>query len=677
MLKQLIGRGARFAARIAERAASALAEAAVLLRLGPARYARHRESLRTAQPGPGATYAQGVTTTLTPVRAAAWHGIHWKHVVVVVYGTPVDDVRAWLRRVHGLLRAHFLLAPEIVPHAGEIPEKAYTVAAGTGDAPAIDLAEIHDWMHRERRRWDLILIDASQPLPPAESIVELQHAAYEYHHDQEIGFVTPGYAAQGSIAAGYQVDRRTGDVSPAFAGERDYGQTRIPRYVLTAAAHGLYATSAAIDRVDIARRHLTGLDLDAQVRRLLRHGWAGNFRTLCFSSTVMPVRTLPDLRLEGEQRRWLLERKTTSDDGTRRIIFVLNATSISGGIRIVFELANGLADRGFEVEIWSLQGDPTWFDLRVPVSSFRNYEDLLLSLRNEDAVKVATWWETAEVVWLATVSHGVPVYLVQEFETWFYPDDAVAQAAVVASYRREHLALTEATYQRQELDEVGLQTTLIPNGYDPAVFHEIPGWSRDERTVLALGRSFFQKNFAMTERAWRSLGDERPKLLLFGAEPDIVVDPLVDYRLRPRDQQVNELYNTATVFVQTSRHEGFCLPILEAMAAGCPVITTDSHGNRDFCHDGENCIVVPQDDAESLARALTRLLDRPEERERLRRAGLETAAQYRWPEVLDRVAGFYEAVTAAGSAGEPLAEGSPERSDSSAQSSVDGAERRM
>ena len=37
------------------------------------------------------------------------------------------------------------------------------------------------------------------------------------------------------------------------------------------------------------------------------------------------------------------------------------------------------------------------------------------------------------------------------------------------------------------------------------------------------------------------------------------------------------------MFVQTSRHEGFCLPPLEAMAAGAPVVCTDAHGNRDFC----------------------------------------------------------------------------------------------
>ncbi len=149
----------------------------------------------------------------------------------------------------------------------------------------------------------------------------------------------------------------------------------------------------------------------------------------------------------------------------------------------------------------------------------------------------------------------------------------------------------------------------------------------------------------------------------------------MDYRLLPRDEQVNELYNTATVFVQTSRHEGFCLPILEAMAAGCPVITTDSHGNRDFCRDGDNCVIVPQDDDAALAEAIERLLGDADERERLAQAGLRTAAQYRWPDVLNSVAEFYESVASAGSTGRTLAPPPEERADAATKSAVDAADR--
>jgi len=661
MIKRILRRAVRLVADVLETVSSKVGALSTLVRLGPRAFAAHRRSLRGLRAPRGATFANGVTTSLTPARAEYWRRANWTPTVVVVSGTPRGDLARWMTETHRALRVHFLLAAETAAVLARVPSGVDV--AGRGGAPEIELTAILDWMHRDHRRWDLVLINADDGLLTVPAMSQLQHAAHDYHRDHEIGFVTPAYSSAAGDASGYEIDRRTGDVRPRWVGAADQGSGAIPRYVLTAAAHGFYATSAAIDRVDIAGRHLRGRDLDAQVAILVRHGWAGNLRTLCLSSTLVEVRRVPELELAEESRRWVLHREVTGDDGRTRVIFVLNATSISGGIRIVFELANGLADRGFDVEIWSLQEHPAWFDLRVRVATYRSYDDLLLSLRNEDAIKVATWWETADIVWLASANHGVPAYLVQEFETWFYPDDPVARAAVIASYRREMIAVTEATYQQGELAEVGLTATLIRNGYDPSVFRELPGWPREENTVIALGRSFFQKNFAMTVRAWNALGDRKPNLLLFGTEPDILVAEGVEYVERPSDAEVNELYNSAAAFVQTSRHEGFCLPILEAMAAGTPVVTTDSHGNRDFCVDGENCVMVPQDDHQALARAIRSLLDDPDERERLRRAGVETARRYQWPIVLDEVAAFYAAIAAASSAGEPFADATVERSE--------------
>ena len=69
-------------------------------------------------------------------------------------------------------------------------------------------------------------------------------------------------------------------------------------------------------------------------------------------------------------------------------------------------------------------------------------------------------------------------------------------------------------------------------------------------------------------------------------------DKKIEYFERPSDEELNVLLNYATAFVQTSRHEGFCLTILEAMAAGTPVITTNADGNMDFCvcaiYDGKD-----------------------------------------------------------------------------------------
>jgi glycosyltransferase involved in cell wall biosynthesis len=98
-----------------------------------------------------------------------------------------------------------------------------------------------------------------------------------------------------------------------------------------------------------------------------------------------------------------------------------------------------------------------------------------------------------------------------------------------------------------------------------------------------------------------------------------------------------------TVFVQTSTHEGFCLPPLEAMATGGAVVCTDSHGNRDFCADGENCL-MPEATVAAVSAAIVRLLADPELRERLGEAGRATARDYTWERRIDELEAFLESV---------------------------------
>jgi glycosyltransferase involved in cell wall biosynthesis len=72
-------------------------------------------------------------------------------------------------------------------------------------------------------------------------------------------------------------------------------------------------------------------------------------------------------------------------------------------------------------------------------------------------------------------------------------------------------------------------------------------------------------------------------------------------------------------------------------------VCTDAHGNRDFCRDGENCLMVEGEPA-AVSRALERLLRDAELRERLATEGLRTAEEYAWPGLLDRIERFYEDV---------------------------------
>jgi GT2 family glycosyltransferase len=345
--------------------------------------------------------------------------------------------------------------------------------------------------------------------------------------------------------------------------------------------------------------------------------------------------------------RWgefLDARPARTPEGRLRVVYVTEDTGIGGGHRDIFEHLNGLADRGHEVALYSLAGTPEWFDLRVPVHSFEDYSELVDALSPLDAIKVATWWNTAAPVWLASTRHGIPVYFVQDIETSYYPDDEYVRNCVLASYRHEFRYMTISSWNRDRLRELGLDAELIAPGIDLGNFRPRPDVPRRRDMLLALGRSNPLKNLPLTLDAWHALPAPRPQLRLFGIEPQLAEGvPEIVYEQAPSDARVNELMCEATIFVQTSIHEGFCLPALEAMATGAAVVCTDAHGNRDFCVDGLNCL-MPASRTDDVRAAIERLLADPGLCERLGRAGMQTAADYAWDRRLDALESFLEDV---------------------------------
>jgi GT2 family glycosyltransferase len=334
---------------------------------------------------------------------------------------------------------------------------------------------------------------------------------------------------------------------------------------------------------------------------------------------------------------WFDRRDVRASDGALRIVYVTEDTGVGGGHRDVFEHLNRLQQRGHSVELYSLGGEPDWFPLEVPVRSFGSYEGLAAALAPEHAVKVATWWATAPWVWRSSVGRGLPVYFVQDIETSYYAGDKATQNRVLASYREEFRYMTISNWNRERLAELGLSSELVPPGIDLDSFRPLDRPKRDD-VVLAIGRSLPLKNLPLTVEAWRRL-DSRPELWMFGVEPELGPKYGARYFERPSDERVNELFNEATVFVQTSIHEGFCLPLLEAMAAGTPVVSTDAHGNRDFCRHEENCLIADSD-PEAVSRALARVLGDPQLRTRLVAAGRETAERYAWERRIDHLERF-------------------------------------
>ncbi|MFI5010467.1 MAG: glycosyltransferase, partial [Solirubrobacterales bacterium] len=441
----------------------------------------------------------------------------------------------------------------------------------------------------------------------------------------------------------------------------DWGPAALAGPVLAVTGACMYVRRELIERVGLLdeRYPMAYEDVDWCLR-----AWEAGFRVFYFPAASLyhheSVTRGTDVgeRERASQRvfweRWgdfFDARAVRSAEGRLRVIYVTEGTGIGGGHRDIFEHLNGLAERGHEVALYTLGEEPDWFDLRAPVRTFEFYEELIEALAGQEAIKVATWWNTAAPVWMASVLKGIPVYFVQDIETSYYPDDEVVRHAVIDSYRPEFRYMTISGWNRERLAELGLEAELIPPGIDLGNFRERPELERRADMVLALGRTNPLKNLPLTIAAWRALPQPRPELCLFGIEPELVGgergmhDAGVRYVDSPSDEQVAELLAQATVFVQTSTHEGFCLPPLESMATGGAVVCTDAHGNRDFCVDGENCL-MPAPEREAVSGALAQLLGDPELRARLGRAGMKTAREYAWERRIDALEAFLERVAA-------------------------------
>ncbi len=510
------------------------------------------------------------------------------------------------------------------------------------------------------KKHDVILLNSDTVAHP-NWLESLQYGAYEFGVDT--GIVGPKLLyPDGRIqSAGSHRNTESPEWFDHYYRFQDsnYGPANIPHYALGVTGACMYVKREFLDYVGLLDEGFAFAfeDMDWCIR-----GWQAGYRSLYFPSatlTHVESATRPKHKTLSVKEKqsidyfwnkwgdWFDKRNVTNEHGQKKIIFVLQTFGLSGGIKNIFELANRLFLRGFAVEIWGIDKDPSPWKVEdgLKIRTFKNFDRLVTALSKEEAIKVATWWETAFPVWLASVNKGIPVYYISEFETWFYPDDVVAQASVVSCYRKEFRNITISSYNLDELRAIGLNATLIPCGYEDQTYKPIAGVKRQTEVLLGVGRSFFQKNFEMTFAGWKLLGDKRPKMWLYGFEPEIAKrDPKIEYFTKPSNDGVNELYNKATAFVQTSRHEGFCLPILEAMAAGCPVVCTDAHGNRDFCFDGQNCLMVEQDDSEGLKTALEKLLGDKKLQAKLSSEGIKTAKEYRWEMITNRLDKFFSEV---------------------------------
>jgi glycosyltransferase involved in cell wall biosynthesis len=152
---------------------------------------------------------------------------------------------------------------------------------------------------------------------------------------------------------------------------------------------------------------------------------------------------------------------------------------------------------------------------------------------------------------------------------------------------------------------------------------------------LFVGTLEARKNVARLIEAWRNVRAERDvELWLVGRQRagyDLPPpEPGLRYLGSVDDADLPELYSSAVAFVYPSLYEGFGLPVLEAMQCGCPVIGSTDPAIVEV--SGDAAVHPEAEDTDALAHAMRTVLDQPEQRVRMRDAGLVRAARFHWRE---------------------------------------------
>ena len=266
--------------------------------------------------------------------------------------------------------------------------------------------------------------------------------------------------------------------------------------------------------------------------------------------------------------------------------------------------------------------------------------------------------------YVATVHDVIPLILP---ETFTLRHRLVARAALARVRQTADLAIVPSRAVRDDVvRHLGLpddRVVVTPEGCEPrfrpasapTVDEAVVRYRLPPRYLLAVGIRDPRKNitallhaFARLRRAGRI--DAGLRLVLAGArgrldEPafrtarSLGLDQAVMFPGFIDDDHLPALYSGAALFVFPSLYEGFGLPVLEAMACGVPVVTSDAASMPEVA--GGAALLVDPRDVDALAAAIAQGLSDEGLRRRLRSAGLARAAQFSWRRTARRTLDVY------------------------------------
>ncbi len=328
------------------------------------------------------------------------------------------------------------------------------------------------------------------------------------------------------------------------------------------------------------------------------------------------------------------------------VAYLVPESGISGGQRVIFQQAEGLARRGVRVTLVSPSPPPSWFPLKE--AKWEESEFARSQALSRADVCMATFWTT--VTPAVGRARGPVFHLCQGYEAdlSFYAD---RREEIRAAYALPTRKLAISPHVVERLEEEGYRpVAFVGQAFDSSVFPPAADRQFDSElpTILLVGP--FEADVKGIRETLEALRSARARGLKFRlrristfplSEEEAAFGLAADYNVRLLPREMSAAYRSADLLIGPShREEGFGLPVLEALSSGLPVLLSDTPGHRHIAR--ETAAYFPCGNASALAAALEEVLGDRARRRRLSELSQGEAGRFRTADVVDRLLEEFE-----------------------------------
>lgn len=190
---------------------------------------------------------------------------------------------------------------------------------------------------------------------------------------------------------------------------------------------------------------------------------------------------------------------------------------------------------------------------------------------------------------------------------------------------------------------------IIPN---PLAIFPKETSSLDNKQIIAVGRYAYEKGFDMLIESWEKVHKRYPDWILkiYGIDiiknlTPIIQDKDLQGSIIPMDStpQIYQAYQDSSIYVCSSRFEGFGMTLIEAMSCGVPCISFDCpHGPRNIITDGKNGYLVEPENVEALAERICHLIEHEELRKEMGKAARKRAEDFQEDKIMQKWVDLFE-----------------------------------